>query len=79
MSSCRTAQLTACRAFTFPDGRVPAIRQMMAADVDGLVLLYEGLSVDDLRYRFFGVFHPGRRFLESRVRLADKGGSVWWP
>ncbi len=47
---------------------------MREADVDPLDAHDRTLPLDDLRYRFFGVFHPSRAFLEGRAGLASKGG-----
>lgn len=56
------------------DGRALTVRTVTEADVEGLDALFEGLSEDDRYYRFFGLSHPGRTFLEQLVRAADEGG-----
>ena len=56
------------------DGRTLTVRTVTEADVDGLDALFEGLSEDDRYYRFFGLSHPGRKFLEQMARPEDEGG-----
>jgi acetate---CoA ligase (ADP-forming) len=55
-------------------GRTLTVRTVTEADVEGLDALFEGLSDDDRYYRFFGMSHPGRKFLEQMTRAADEGG-----
>jgi hypothetical protein len=59
---------------TLSDGRTLTVRTVTEADVDGLDALFEGLSEDDRYYRFFGLSHPGRKFLEQMARAEDEGG-----
>jgi hypothetical protein len=56
------------------DGRTLTVRTVTEADVDGLDALFEGLCEEDRYYRFFGLSHPGRTFLEQLARPADAGG-----
>jgi RimJ/RimL family protein N-acetyltransferase len=62
------------RRLELPDGRTVEIRPVGGDDVDGLALLYGGLSVDDLHRRFFSVYHPPRRFFEQLASIAERGG-----
>lgn len=55
-------------------GRTLTVRAVCEADVDGLDALFEGLSDEDRYYRFFGMSHPGRAFLERLARPAEEGG-----
>jgi hypothetical protein len=55
-------------------GRTLTVRTVAKADVDGLDALFEGLCDEDRYYRFFGLSHPGRKFLEQLARAADEGG-----
>ena len=59
---------------TLSDSRTLTVRTVTEADVDGLDRLFEGLSEDDRYYRFFGLSHPGRKFLEQMARAEDEGG-----
>ena len=59
---------------SLPDGRTLTVRTVTEADVEGLDALFEGLSDDDRYYRFFGLSHPGRKFLEQMTRAEDEGG-----
>lgn len=56
------------------DGRVLTVRTVTDADVEGMDALFEGLSDEDRYYRFFGLSHPARRFLEHMARAEDEGG-----
>jgi hypothetical protein len=56
------------------DGRTLIVRTVTEADVEGLNALFEGLSDEDRYYRFFGLSHPGRKFLEQMARVEDEGG-----
>jgi hypothetical protein len=56
------------------DGRTLTVRTVTEADVEGLDALFESLSEDDRYYRFFGLSHPGRKFLEQMARAEDEGG-----
>jgi hypothetical protein len=55
-------------------GRTLTVRTVTGADVEGLNALFEGLSDEDRYYRFFGMSHPGRKFLEQMTRAAQEGG-----
>jgi acetate---CoA ligase (ADP-forming) len=55
-------------------GRTLAIRTVTEADVEGLDALFEGLSDEDRYFRFFGLSHPARKFLEQLARAEDEGG-----
>jgi len=61
------------RRIALPDGRTMVVRPTTPADVDGLSLLYAGLSVDDLHLRFFAVHHPPRKFFERLATAAVEG------
>ena len=63
-----------CRQVVLPDGRALRVRPTTPADVDGLESLYRALSADDLRLRFFGVYHPERTFFEHLANAATEGG-----
>ena len=56
------------------DGRILTVRTVTAADVEGLDALFEGLCEEDRYSRFFGLSHPGRKFLEQMTRAEDEGG-----
>jgi RimJ/RimL family protein N-acetyltransferase len=62
------------REVALPHGARLTVRPSAPADVDGLHLLYEALSADDRRLRFFSPWHPDRKFLTRWVSLADEGG-----
>ena len=55
-------------------GRTLTVRAVTQADVEGLHALFEGLGDEDRYYRFFGMSHPGRRFLEQLARAEQDGG-----
>jgi hypothetical protein len=59
---------------SLPGGRTLTVRAVTEADVDGLGALFEGLSDEDRYYRFFNLFHPGRKFLEKLTRAGEEGG-----
>lgn len=56
------------------DGRILTVRTVTEADVEGLDGLFESLSEEDRYYRFFGLSHPGRKFLKQMARAGDEGG-----
>ena len=64
----------ALRAVSLPGGDRLVIRPARAADIDGIVALYDGLDADDRYRRFFGVYRPPRSFFEGMVTAADRGG-----
>jgi hypothetical protein len=66
----------AVRAVQFPDGRTLTVRPLQVTDLEALDGHYRGLPMDDLRYRFFAIFRPDRRFLEGRVQLMEGTGFV---
>jgi acetate---CoA ligase (ADP-forming) len=55
-------------------GRTLTVRTVTKADVEGLDALFEGLSDEDRYYRFFGLSHPARTFVEQMTRAEDEGG-----
>ena len=55
-------------------GRTLTVRTVTKADVEGLNALFESLSDDDRYFRFFGLSHPARKFIEQLARAADEGG-----
>jgi hypothetical protein len=55
-------------------GRALTVRTVTGADAEGLDALFEGLCDEDRYYRFFGLSHPGRKFLEQMTRAEDEGG-----
>ena len=57
-----------------PDGPALTVRTVTGADVEGLDALFQGLSTEDRRHRFFGLCHPSRKFLEQMTRAEDEGG-----
>jgi hypothetical protein len=59
---------------SLPGGQILTVRTVTKADVEGLDALFEGLSDEDRYYRFFNLFHPGRKFLEQLTRAEDDGG-----
>ena len=63
----------ASRRIGLPDGRTMVVRPTTPADVDGLSLLYAGLSADDLHLRFFAAYHPPRKFFERLAAAAAEG------
>jgi RimJ/RimL family protein N-acetyltransferase len=62
------------REVELPDGRTLVVRPSRPDDVDGVELLYAGLSSDDLHLRFFSTYHPRREFFERLVNVAEEGG-----
>lgn len=62
------------RVISLSGGRTLTVRTVTAADVEGLDALFEGLSDDDRYSRFFGMSHPGRKFLEQMTRAEEEGG-----
>lgn len=56
------------------DSRMLTVRTVTEADVEGFDALFESLSEEDRYYRFFGLSHPGRKFLEQMTRAGDEGG-----
>jgi hypothetical protein len=62
------------RRLPLPRERVLVIRPVTPDDLDGLVALYEGLSLDDVYRRFFSGFHPDRTFLQRLVSAPERGG-----
>jgi hypothetical protein len=62
------------REVTLPDGQTLTIRPAVGSDADGLARLYEGLTSDDLYYRFFSIYHPPRSFFERQANLDKSGG-----
>jgi [ribosomal protein S18]-alanine N-acetyltransferase len=65
------------RVVSLPDGRALTVRPAIPADVDGLVALYDSLSVEDRRRRFFTASHPPRKLLERFVEATDRNG-LWF-
>lgn len=61
-------------AVSLSGGRTLIVRNITEADVEGLDALFEGLSDDDRYYRFFGLSHPARKFLEQMTRAEYEGG-----
>ena len=55
-----------------PGGTAMVVRPVAEADVPGLAALYAGLSADDLRRRFFSVYHPSPEFL-ARIACGTEG------
>jgi RimJ/RimL family protein N-acetyltransferase len=62
------------RVVNLPDGRTLTVRPATGADVDALVALYDTLSVEDRRRRFFTATRPPRRLFERLVEVAERGG-----
>jgi GNAT superfamily N-acetyltransferase len=62
------------REIELPDGTVMVVRPVTEPDVPGLAALYAGLSPDDLRRRFFSVYHPSTEFFTRIAR--GEGGRV---
>lgn len=48
-----------------PGGRRLVVRPATDGDTDGVLALYDSLSVQDLHRRFFTVFHPDRRWVRT--------------
>lgn len=63
------------RAVDLGDGRRLVVRPAAEDDVEGIILLYEGLSVDDRYRRFFSAFQADQRFVTRLVRAPDRGGA----
>jgi hypothetical protein len=57
-----------------PGGALLTVRPVTAADVDGLVALYDGLSREDRYRRFFSAYHPPRAFFERLTTVVERGG-----
>jgi L-amino acid N-acyltransferase YncA len=49
------------------------VRAIERADLPGLRALYEGLSLEDRRHRFFSLFWPDDDFLERVVTAPERG------
>ena len=62
------------RVIALPGGRTLTVRPSTPGDVEGLRLLYEGLSIDDRYRRFFNAWHPSREFLGRWASVAERGG-----
>ena len=60
------------RSIALAHGETMVVRPVTEADVPGLARLYGELSPDDLRRRFFSVYHPSTEFL-TRVARGDDG------
>jgi ribosomal protein S18 acetylase RimI-like enzyme len=60
------------RSIALAHGDTMVVRPAAEADVPGLARLYGELSPDDLRRRFFSVYHPSTEFL-TRVARGDDG------
>jgi ribosomal protein S18 acetylase RimI-like enzyme len=60
------------RSIALAHGETMVVRPVAEADVPGLARLYGELSPDDLRRRFFSVYHPSSEFL-TRVASGDDG------
>lgn len=56
------------------DGGRMEIRPTTAADADRICAVYESLSVDDRRRRFFSAFHPQREWCREWADLGARGG-----
>jgi RimJ/RimL family protein N-acetyltransferase len=61
---------------TLPGGRRVTVRPATIDDVDGLELLYQSLSIDDRRRRFFTASRPPREVIEQLVAANEKDG-LW--
>ncbi len=59
-----------------PEGRALTVRPATVDDVDGLLLLYQSLSVDDRHRRFFTASRPPRSVIEHLV-TANANDGVW--
>jgi len=57
-----------------PDGAALTVRAVTGADVEGLDVLFQGLSDEDRYHRFFNLSHPARAFLEQLTRAEGEGG-----
>lgn len=62
------------REVALPHGATLTVRPSTAADAEGLRLLYEALSADDRRLRFFSPWHPDEKFLARWASLDGEGG-----
>jgi hypothetical protein len=54
--------------------RTLTVRTVTGADAEGLDALFEELCDEDRYSRFFGLSHPGRKFVEQMTRAEDEGG-----
>jgi len=52
------------------------VRHAILDDVVSIVALFERLSLEERRRRFFSAFHPDARFVETMVRLSERGGAM---
>ena len=59
-----------------PGGRVLTVRRAAPDDVEGLEGLYESLSIEDRRFRFFAPVRPHRSLIERFIGASDRGG-IW--
>ena len=73
-SLCEATGELGCQQVVLPDSRILRVRPTVPTDVDALALLYRTLSTDDLRLRFFGVYHPPNSFLEHVANATTEGG-----
>src|SRR5205823_4484739 len=64
------------RVVSLPDGRELTVRPATDADVDGMVGLYDHLTLNDRRLRFFAATHPSREVLQRMVDASARGG-LW--
>src|SRR5690349_7705702 len=56
------------------DGRNVEVRPVTPADAGGLLALYEGLSPDDRRLRFFSSYRVTAERADEFARVAEHGG-----
>ena len=62
------------RRVSLSEERTLLVRPTTAADVDGLVALYERLSDDDRYSRLFSLYRPNHAFFEHLVTVSERGG-----
>ena len=64
------------RTIPLPDGRTLTVRPALPIDVEALTALYDSLSTEDRRRRFFCASRPSRAVLERFIGSTAAGG-LW--
>jgi hypothetical protein len=64
------------RVVALPEGRTLTVRPATRGDLDGLAALYDSLSTEDRRRRFFTASHPPRKLLERMIDATSRHG-LW--
>jgi len=62
------------RGLVLPGGQRVTLRPVQADDIDGLVGLHHGLTLDEMYHRSFSTRRPDRAFLEKVATAGERGG-----